>query len=158
MNDGYIVQTTIQKENIILNKNGRWRCSIAILRCPKVRITPDQSVMHCWGQRSYKGNKVLTRAKGNCPEMPKTTICGHCCFRLTPINTNKLARNIIDYFVIELLMFICTLVIKNKHQQPKMQSALRPRKKNPVLRAKRFQKEVGRSAHFFFNCFLHFFA
>ena len=48
-----------------------------------------------------------------CTEMPKTIKCDQCCFRLTPANINminKLARNIIAYFVIKLLMTTGALV------------------------------------------------
>ena len=61
--------------------------------------TPDQSVMHCWGQRSCRGHtgqpevKLLGNANGhqiwkqepkpevNCLEMRKATKCGQCRFR-----------------------------------------------------------------------------
>ena len=61
-----------------------------------------------------KGHTGVIRgqAEGNCPLMPKTTKCGECCFRLATENINKLARNIIAYIVIVLLMYIGAVVTK----------------------------------------------
>ena len=42
--------------------------------------------------------------------MPKATKCGQCQFRLPAENMNKFAKNVIAYFVVELLMPIGALV------------------------------------------------
>ena len=52
-----------------------------------VGITPDQNVMHRWGQRSCMGNKI-GQQEANCPETPKATKCGQCCFKLPEENMN----------------------------------------------------------------------
>ena len=57
--------------------------------------------------------QVRGQPEGNCPEMPIATKCGQCRFRLRAEKINKLARNIITYFVIELIMTIGALVFQN---------------------------------------------
>ena len=60
-----------------------------------VQTTPEQSVMHCRGKRSCRGNKG--QPEDNCPEMLKNVA-------LDLIEKiNKLVRNKIAYFIIELM-------------------------------------------------------
>ena len=62
------------------------------------------------GLKVMQGSSGVKSIRGQLNEMPKVTKCGQCHFSLRAEKINNLARIIIAYFVIGLIMPVCALV------------------------------------------------